>query len=226
MDKISIDHLMVEVTRRCNMECSHCLRGEAQNKNLSTEYIDKLLDQVDCIGEVTFTGGEPSLNVPMLEYFLEQVKLRGISVSFFYIATNGLKISQDFVMFCLKMYSYCDEKKMCCVDVSNDYYHAEHGNYNTELLGGLGFFNRKYAQECSKDHQLIAEGNSQYNLSAQPNHVSIIDDREDFNDSYIYLNCEGNIINGCDWSYSSQSQSKNILCPVENLNKYFYSLPN
>ena len=54
---MNIRNLIVEVTRKCNMYCDHCLRGEPINVNMKKEYIDLLLDQVDNIGSVVFTGG-------------------------------------------------------------------------------------------------------------------------------------------------------------------------
>lgn len=59
-NKLNIYNLVLEVTRRCNMCCAHCLRGEAQNMDMQKETIDKLLDQTDSISMVTFSGGEPS----------------------------------------------------------------------------------------------------------------------------------------------------------------------
>ena len=29
-----IDNLILEITRKCNFQCKHCLRGNSQNKNI------------------------------------------------------------------------------------------------------------------------------------------------------------------------------------------------
>ena len=34
--EIYVESLVIEVTRRCNMRCEHCLRGDAQNLDIST----------------------------------------------------------------------------------------------------------------------------------------------------------------------------------------------
>ena len=60
---ISIQNLAIEVTRKCNIKCAHCLRGDSQNKDIDLKYIDILLDQVNYIGHFCPTGGEPSLNI-------------------------------------------------------------------------------------------------------------------------------------------------------------------
>lgn len=56
---IHIDSLIVEVTRKCNMECSHCLRGPGEETFLNPDHIEKLFSRIDTIGCITFTGGEP-----------------------------------------------------------------------------------------------------------------------------------------------------------------------
>lgn len=61
MDKITFENLTIELTRRCNMKCGHCLRGEAQEVDIDRKYIDSLLDQTELIGGMFFTGGEPTL---------------------------------------------------------------------------------------------------------------------------------------------------------------------
>ena len=69
---ISYGNLCLEITRRCNMACAHCLRGDAQNVDMSHEIIDRALENVLSIGSLTFTGGEPSLNVDAMRYTLEK----------------------------------------------------------------------------------------------------------------------------------------------------------
>ena len=41
---ISIDSLVLEITRRCNMSCEHCMRGEAQNIDMDLSIIDKIFE--------------------------------------------------------------------------------------------------------------------------------------------------------------------------------------
>ena len=44
--KTYIHCLAVEVTRRCNMSCKFCAKGKAQNLDISTEIIDKIIDEM------------------------------------------------------------------------------------------------------------------------------------------------------------------------------------
>lgn len=224
---MNISNLIVEVTRKCNLYCNHCLRGDAMNINLKKEYIDSLLSQVDSIGSLCFSGGEPSLNVSIMEYFLEQCKKNNISIGYFYIATNGVDIPDSFVIFCLKLYSYCDEKEQCQVHVSNDRYHMDIADFNIEMLQGLSFFSKKFEKDFynyGNGSGLISEGRASNERNGHK--PILIDDEmniEDFvNDCEVYLNCKGEIINGCNWSYTSQKKHK--LCDVGELTKFYESL--
>ena len=146
----------------------------------------------------------------------------------FYIATNGVKISEEFAIVCLKLYSYCEEKEMCTVDVSNDLYHQEEESYDTSQLDGLSFFKRKWDKEgydYDRGKTVLKEGRGEKLFTATNKAIpQKITDRESFNDGEIYLNCKGNIVMGCDWSYKSQDISKNIFCHVDHLKERYYLL--
>jgi len=230
MEKVILNNLVIEVTRKCNIQCDHCIRGYAQNKDIDYQYINNVLKQIESIGSITFSGGEPSLNTGAIEYTLKKVKEYNICVDYFYIATNGIAISEEFIIACLKWYSYCSEKSMCCIHVSNDYYHAVNSRYDTDLLDGLSFFSRKFSKESYdySDIQLINQGLYAENFNdGRDETESIIESKEQLlEETNLYLNCNGDIINGCDWSYDNQES--HVLCDSlglsEFINKLDYSL--
>ena len=206
------------------MQCDHCLRGCAENKDIKNDYISQLLLQVDYIGNVTFTGGEPSLNVVAIEHFIAECKRLNVSIGGFYIATNGLNVKENFVIACLKLYAMSDEKEACRVDVSNDLFHAGEGSYDTELLDGPAFFGRKFSEE-HYDYQdgrsLISEGNANENgMGSRANTAPDIETQEDLQNTEVYLNVNGDIINGCDWSFETQDSGEYTLCKVGGLSEY------
>jgi len=213
--------LMIEVTRRCQFQCSHCLRGKAQNKTIDIKHIHSLIDQVSSIGTITFTGGEPSLNVKAIKETLIRCRQNNVDVGSFYIATNGAKITEEFVVACLQWYNYCIEKDSCSVNVSNDQFHAGEGMYDTELLDGLTFFSRKHSHE-SYYYEPIIEGLAEEHGYGGDRKVCIPEIELDdwgISEGEMYLNCNGYIINGCNWSY--KSQNKNKLCHVDKFGKWF-----
>lgn len=71
--KYEFDVLMIEITRKCNLKCEHCLRGDAQNITMGKEVIDKIFeDAADC-KQILFTGGEPLLALDEIEYFVDKI---------------------------------------------------------------------------------------------------------------------------------------------------------
>lgn len=96
--KVGIDCLVVEITRKCNMQpvCKHCMRGLPQNVSLNNSAIDNLLSQVAEIGEISVTGGEPLLCLDSVRYLFEKLKQNNIVLDAFLIITNGLIFSQEF----------------------------------------------------------------------------------------------------------------------------------
>lgn len=87
--KITFARLDLELTRRCNLTCRHCYNGAAQDVDITKAMIDRLLNQTNEIGQLLIKGGETLLNVPMLEYLLNQIIARKIPVHYFGMVTNG-----------------------------------------------------------------------------------------------------------------------------------------
>ena len=69
--KMNLKHMMLEITRECNLKCVHCMRGDAQNVTITPEIIDKMLDNINSIEHLTLTGGEPFLHPEMIEYLFD-----------------------------------------------------------------------------------------------------------------------------------------------------------
>lgn len=137
MQKITFDTLVIEITRRCNMQCPHCMRGESQNIDIDRKYIDAMLDQTELIGKLFFTGGEPTLALDTMEYILDQLYVRGIPVLKFDLFTNGLIYSERFIALVKAYGKYVDLSREACgqesdkmrtvhIGVSLDKYHENH----------------------------------------------------------------------------------------------------
>lgn len=89
-----IDTLVLEVTRRCNMQCMHCLRGHSQNVDMTRDMIDKIFEDIESVYNIVFTGGEPFLNIDIIKYALDVVNKKEIQIHSFFLATNG-KVFND-----------------------------------------------------------------------------------------------------------------------------------
>lgn len=156
--KINVDHLVLEVTRQCNMRCAHCLRGDAQCVDMPNKIIDKVLDSVSEIYSVTFTGGEPSLNIDAIRYFFRRSEELGKLPMSFYIATNGKENQEELAIELLKWYPKMEEKESCGASISVDRYHeADATDPDSDILRGLVFY-RDDKETNWDQYRLLYEG--------------------------------------------------------------------
>lgn len=95
--KLAVHDLCIETTRRCNMACAHCMRGDAMNQDLDPALLDKLFSRLSGIGNVTPTGGEPSLNPAALLQIRDAILKYNIPVAGVYLVTNGKEITDEFL---------------------------------------------------------------------------------------------------------------------------------
>ena len=218
-------YAVIEVTRRCNMQCRHCLRGDAQNVDISNEIIDRFFDGFAdgaVIENVVFSGGEITMNLDAIKYTLEVVKRKNISVDAFYMVTNGKDVEkiQGLVTLSLEWWLYCKEygndlDDLSGIALSHDNFHEDVGNRARNLLSGLSYFK---ANDKDKDFTrifLINEGRAK-DLPAtawkklepldQCLNVTVCPDGLELDDAEMYLNAVGDIVIGCDWSYESQEK--------------------
>jgi len=217
---MNIYDLVIEITRRCNAHCDHCLRGDAQNVDMDDKIIDAMLEGVDYISSVTFSGGEPSLAVPKIKYFLEAVKERNISLGSFYLVTNGKIKSLELVLVLMELYAYCDDigdefyGGFC---ISKDQFHEYAIGDVSEadkLYRSLSFYHPDERIGELKNESLINEGRSiEYGLgvrTVEPDSIEIEIDGEhiDYIESSVYVNALGDVVSGCNFSFESQEEYK------------------
>lgn len=219
--------LVIEVTRKCNLSCSHCLRGCAENLDINNSYITTMLEAINKLQvsyEVTFSGGEPMLNLKAIEHYITECKRLNISHSSFYISTNGISNNDEqFIILLLKLYSMSYIKELCAVDISNDEFHDEVNQdlYEESLLSGLSFASKKFTENYQEIKYLINQGNYQSNFntgrSLTPVKIENFENIHNFlEETHIYLNAKGNVISGCDWSYNNQDNNKDIFISTVN----------
>ena len=224
MKKVNFDNLVIEVTRRCNMKCNHCSRGDAEDMDISSEVINTLLRQTDYINLVTFTGGEPTLNIDAIEYFYEKAKKLKIDIGGFYLVTNGKIVSERLAVVLLKLYSYCSDNEISSLVVSKTKYHWPEGYpHRQTIYDGLSFFHPELRKELRKE-SIIGEGRAiDYGLgyrSIEPEKIEVEDKGNCIRvENMIYINCKGDILTNCDFSYESQDEYKigNVLDPRKNI---------
>ena len=232
MKTINVDQLMLEITRHCNMSCSHCLRGPAQNLNITDEILIKTLKHIDCIGTLTFTGGEPSLNCHAIEFTLNYCKQHDIAVHGVYIVTNGKELPDKFLHLYLDWVLYVQSCNPWCymettgLSLSNDEFHEPISQQNVEKLKNFSTYRNDHDTTFS-EHYLIKEGNaveldeSTHRFREPENKLKdILKQQEyyeeelqisesensstiDINQLFIYISADGKVKINCDDSYDN-----------------------
>ena len=119
MNKFHVNKLYLEVTRMCNLECLHCMRGDREDKYMSLETIDILFKNISSITTMLITGGEPFLAVEQLKRIQHNINRYGINVSNIIIVTNCSILSNDI----LKVLDYFYKNCSLELDVSGDKFH-------------------------------------------------------------------------------------------------------
>lgn len=213
MDKLSLSSLVIEVTRRCNMECEHCMRGEPQNMNLKEEYLEQMFSKLRYISCISFSGGEPTLAPEVMDQTLEIAAKHSVEVGSFYVVTNGLVVQDAFLLAILKWHNYCSENEISGVAVSDDSYHSDLAE-QADKLEAFSFFSHR-SDPLADSKLIISEGRAEnWGGLHRSTDQFCVDEEGYISEGDIYLNCKGNIVAGCDFSYSSQD--KHTVCSAKD----------
>lgn len=246
-------NLALEVTRRCNMQCKHCLRGDAQDADMSFDTIDAALNGVTSIDCLTLTGGEPTLNISAMQHALDYCKQHDILLYGFFIATNGKIVTDEFMHFILDLYLYCchcdpclfEEDWRCTVALSQDDFHDKIPDENIWKLKALSVYSDMKAIKYRKSNEanynatmLIDRGRasslSGYEKLKRPI-VTEFEVERNQNGSYniddtVLITVNGNVIPDCDYSYGMEDDisigNVHQNTPTEIFDKYLNDSEN
>lgn len=178
---MTLSSLVIEVTRRCNMACEHCLRGCSQNVDMPFETIDKIFEGVDEVYNLTFSGGEPFLNIDVIEYILKYVKEHNIRIYSVFVVTNGkhfeeryVSVMNEWVLYVMsnnvnmdnvleledKYDNFEELTDYSGLAVSRDEYHEEIPVENYLRYRMLSYYSTQKEHDSYGDIGLILEGNA------------------------------------------------------------------
>lgn len=207
-----IPQLMIEVTRRCQLECVHCLRGDTQPIEIDKDSIRQLIvdHNVTSIDTLTFTGGEPFLNTSAIAYTVQLLREMEVEVQSFYIATNGamFETSNTITKACigtiLDLWLLCYDNEYSQIEISTDQFHKTKITPNNLL--SVFTFTQERGGELTWE-RLIPEGRGEDATCATN---PIFQDNK-FPDEYpediqVYLTAKGEIVWNCDLSYEHQDR--------------------
>lgn len=221
--KIAIDDLILEVTRRCNMRCPHCLRGEAESLDADIDLIPQIFEGVSEIGMLTFSGGEPSLNTAYITAVVDYILEHDITVNGCFIATNAKVYAPELVDCVRRLYEANlgghrtevlaehwlrlsrdeDEVPYFSIAVSGDPYHEPVPVENLMRYRHCGFFSDikvndgKYILDRGRG-SMLANAFDRPILSLS---IEADDDGENLLVSQVYVSSNGVVAADCDLSF-------------------------
>ncbi len=231
---LNLHSLVIEVTRKCNMKCEHCLRGAAQRKTISDQHIYKMLQLIDNVSHLTITGGEPTLAQDALNQIQHCITYGNCDVGSFYMVTNGKAINVETVaQWAYDMDRVCSDNDSSGISFSFDNFHTRTLNCQQEDKQARNYrkiqeimewnyglddsFVRKHTDRNFDYNRLVSEGRakdigSRDVIKEYFAEDDYYDDDDDvyFGEGVLYLSSNGNIVAGCDWSYHNIDNRKDI----------------
>lgn len=89
-------NLGLELSRRCDMTCSHCLRGDAQGQDMSEHTLRTVLQVFGAeISHMFIGGGEPTLKPELLTRLRHNMLWAEVRVDSMFIVTNGKRLVKE-----------------------------------------------------------------------------------------------------------------------------------
>ncbi|MCI8472319.1 MAG: radical SAM protein [Clostridiales bacterium] len=233
---IKFKNLMLEVTRKCNMRCAHCMRGEQQDETMPTDTIQKLFEYVSEIEQLSITGGEPSLAPEPIRWIAYFAKSYSIKIGSFFCATNAGEYSKEFVDALNGLYTVCTAPDKCILTISTDQYHSEADPKALSEYRKLSYYSTEKEKGFLPKGNILLEGRAaENNLGrfSKPFTEHIYDfDMHGWNmhiGDRIYINALGDVLLDPDLSYLNQTDENigNIWqSPFDQiLIESFYKLP-
>lgn len=216
MTKYQPSDLILEVTRFCNMECPHCIRGEFQRMKMPLNVIDAVLEPFagGYISLLGVSGGEPATAPDRIEYILQRCIDLKIEVGAFWVVTNGKIHSHRFLNSLRAWFEYTSEPEMNSLRISDDNFHEgidqEPWNRFQEEMGYEGVqFSLDW--RGADERNLIGDGRAldNYECSKMVEHSAYAREEQYLNDGQggfiidaeTYISAKGDVISTCDISF-------------------------
>lgn len=124
------------VTNLCNMKCTYCYEGQDKNnKKMSVQTAENVIDWIlSYMNEkkykflnIRFHGGEPTINIEVIRYIIDRLKLQKKCSCFYELTTNGYNVSDEDIKFlCLNISE---------LSISIDGNRESHDKYRVDING-------------------------------------------------------------------------------------------
>ena len=160
---LHLKHLLLEATRKCNMACPHCMRGDAEDLSMDYAVLDRIFEDTRQIDHLVLTGGEPSLAPYVIQQIVYRARVWKCSIHSFFCATNARIYSQPFADALCGLYDYCKHPEHCTLTATIDPYHEPADPAVMELYRALPFYRPVFEYGSDLPYPILTEGRAKEN---------------------------------------------------------------
>lgn len=132
-----INSLGINITKNCNLNCAHCLCGNAKNECMTKDVIKNAFKGIERIDELYLTGGEPFLRPDIIYMVIDELKKQNIEVKSILLTTNGTIFDDEVKQMLISIFDGVDGY----ITVSKDKYHKN------SICEKLSDFDKKFIGE-------------------------------------------------------------------------------
>lgn len=157
MKKYKFLRLFIEITRKCNLECPHCMRGNAQELTITPEIINTLFSQVTEISDLSLSGGETMLELDTFEYLVKAIDKHNVKVGRISFVTNGTILNERVIQI-LSDFTTNNSERIAEFAISDDDFHSS----------------REHAKEAYEFYTALANGKIRIILNSERGEVNKI----------------------------------------------------
>ena len=210
--------LFLELTRRCNTQCNHCLRGDAQGEDMSEHTLITALQtfqgSIDWFG---FGGGETLLNSKYLKKFRHCLIWSAVNFSFMeptWLVTNGIRLIND-----LNIQTAIIELSQnipITIAVSIDSYHPDNAKARYHEITDIF----EYYDTISVVFHGPTNSNGLISMGRAENRGSEVKLYSDHIE--LYININGDVFPSCDLSYNFMDRFLNTPIHFGNIHTNTY----
>lgn len=134
MQKYQLNKLYLILGTQCNLNCKHCMGGDPkENISMNMKCIERLIDDVSCINELTLGGYEPTLYIPLMYEIIDTFIDNGVKINHLHICTNAKVFSEELIEFIKYAKQFLTKPEKTALFISDDIFHLNSGFTREQL---------------------------------------------------------------------------------------------
>lgn len=138
MQKYQLSKLYLILGTKCNLKCKHCMGGDPkENISMNMKCIERLIDDVSCINELTLGGYEPTLYIPLMYEIIDTFYKSGVTINHLHICTNAKVFSEELIEFIKYAKQYLKKPEKTALFISDDIFHLNSGFTREQLTENI-----------------------------------------------------------------------------------------